>query len=94
MAPQFKNEDEFNDYLTETIKKNIDNPKKCFEKIMELKYPGTNTNISLEHARCYYEVYAKHNSYNVKLDKDFDKNAYEKNKKIFDNARIDYKPKK
>jgi len=91
--PKRLSEDEFNDYIVDLTHNNIDRPDYCFEKLMDLYYPNTNTTIPLEYARCYYEAYAKY-AKGVKLDKNFDSNAYAKNKKIFENAHKDYKPKK
>ncbi len=85
-------EDEFYEELKYIINKFIDNPDECFKRITNLKYPNTNKYISLEHARIYYETYAKY-SLKVDLDKDFDTNAYKKNKKIRDNANKEYTPK-
>ncbi len=86
-------EDEFYENLKYIIDKYIDKPEICFDKITNLKYPNTNKYISLEHARIYYETYAKY-SLKVDLDKNFDANAYAKNKKIRDNANKEYKPSK
>lgn len=84
MSPKVT-EDNFSDVITDIIEKYWNEPEKCFSKIGELKYPGTDVKISYEHAKCYYQVYAKH-MVKLDLDKDFDKKAYAKNKKIYDNA--------
>jgi hypothetical protein len=91
--PKNLSDDEFMDAIRKYVSKYLDEPIKCFEKIMDLQYPNTTMNVPLEDARAYYEIYAKQ-LVEVKIDKDFDKNAYEKNKKVFENARVDYKPKK
>jgi hypothetical protein len=53
----------------------------AIKKITNLKYPNTNKYISQEHASIYYDVYRKYDT-KVSLDKDFDKKAFDKNKKI------------
>jgi hypothetical protein len=57
-----------------------DNINVAVKKICNLKYPHTNKYISEEHAIIYYNTYRRFST-KIELDKDFDKNAYAKNKK-------------
>jgi hypothetical protein len=61
---------------------------------MKLKYPGSDYYVKLEHARFFYEKYSKLMAESIKIDKDFTKNAYNKNSKIFKDAYLtEFKPK-
>ncbi len=84
MAPKLT-EDTVNDYIKMVIQTYIDQPERCFSELMKLKYPNSDLYITREYAKGYYESYAKY-AIDIKMDKNFDKNAYEKNKKIFDSV--------
>ncbi len=78
-------DDNIHQVIYDTVKKYYNDHNKCFEKLMEYKYPNSNEYIQLEHAKFFYEKYSKL-QVDIKMDKDFTKNAYEKNSKIFKNA--------
>lgn len=81
-------EEEFHTAVYDIIEKYEDDPNTCFAKIMKLTYPGSkDVHPKLEHAKFFYEKYCKIMT-SIKLDKDFTKNAYEKNTKIFKNAYL------
>ncbi len=88
-------DEEFHTKIYNIIRKYKNDPEKAFEKMMELKYPDSNHYVKLEHARFFYEKYMKIMEEDIKLDKDFTKNAYNKNSKIFKDAYLtDVKPPK
>ncbi len=88
-------EEEFHIAIAKIIEKYLKNPDKCFSELMKLKYPGSKDSyIQLEHARFFYEKYAKILYEDIELDGDFTANCYNKNKEIFKNAHKEYKPKK
>lgn len=75
-------EDNFTDYIKHIVNK-YDNIHTIVDKLCDVKYPNSKLYIKKEHALIYYEIYRKHDV-KVKIDKDFDKNAYKKNKEIYD----------
>jgi hypothetical protein len=85
--PEKLTEDNFSEVIYSIVKKYENEPKKCFEKLMELKYPNSNEYIQLEHAKCFYEKFMKF-TINIKMDKDFTKNAYDFNSKIFKDTHV------
>lgn len=80
-------EDNFNTLIYQTIKKYADKPQKCFEKLMELKYPNSDHYIQLEHAKFFYSKYMKLNT-NIEFDENFTQNAYQRNSKIFKDTHL------
>jgi hypothetical protein len=81
-------DDNFHLVVGEIVEKYLDNPQKCFSKLMEVKYPNSDTNIELYQAKFFYEKYAKLLMDDIKIDKDFTKNAYNRNKKIFSDTHL------
>jgi hypothetical protein len=81
-------DEEFHTAIYDITKKYKNEPEKCFEKMMKLKYPGTEHSVKLEHARFFYQKYMQFVKDDIKLDKDFTKNAYNQNSKIFKDNRI------
>lgn len=72
-------EQNFNDYIKYIIQKY--NYTDAIEQISNIKYPNSDIPIG-KYAPLYYETYKK---YRVDVDiNDFDKNAYKKNKDLFD----------
>ncbi len=59
----------------------------AIKKITNLKYPNTNKYISEEHAAIYFNTYKKYDM-KVNLNKDFDKNAYDKNKNLYSKGKV------
>ncbi len=87
-------DEEFHMAIVHIIEKYGKDPNTCFEKMMKLNYPGSNHYVKLEHARFFYEKYSKLMGESIKIDKDFTKNAYNKNSKIFKDAYLtEFKPK-
>lgn len=78
-------EEEFHNKIYKIVKKYFDEPQKCFSKLQELQYPNSNHYVQLEHAKFFYEKYAKLNN-EMEIDENFTKNAYDLNSKIFKNA--------
>ncbi len=72
-------EQNFNDYIKYIIQKY--NYSDAIEQISNIKYPNTDIPIG-KYAGMYYETYKK---YTIDVDiNNFDKNAYKKNKDLFD----------
>ncbi len=72
-------EQNFNDYIKYIIQKY--NYSDAIEQISNIKYPNTDIPIG-KYASMYYETYKK---YTIDVDiNNFDKNAYKKNKDLFD----------
>jgi hypothetical protein len=68
----------FNDYIKYIIEKY--NYADAIDQISNIKYPNTDVRIG-KYAGMYYETYKK---YTIDVDiHNFDKNAYEKNKNLF-----------
>ncbi len=71
-------ESNFNDYIKYIIEKY--NYDEAIYQISNIKYPNTDVPIG-KYASMYYETYKK---YTIDVDiQNFDKNAYEKNKNLF-----------
>ena len=85
--PEKYTEEEFHVVIYDIVKKYYDDPKKCFKKLTELQYPNSNEYVQMEHAKFFYEKYAKLNT-SIKMDKDFTKNAYNINSKIFKDTHL------
>ncbi len=85
--PERLADDNFSEVIYNIVKKNLDNPKKCFDKLMELKYPNSNEYIQYEHAKFFYEKFAKLNT-KINMDENFTRNAYEINSKIFKDVHV------
>ena len=72
-------EHNFNDYIKYIIQKY--NYSDAIEMISNIKYPNTDVPIG-KYANLYYETYRK---YTIDVDiNNFDKDAYKKNKDLFD----------
>ncbi len=80
-------DDNFHTLIYNIVKKYADNPQKCFEKLMELKYPNSNEHVQLEHAKFFYEKYMKL-AMDIELDENFTENAYKKNSKIYKDTHL------
>ncbi len=79
-------EENFSQTIYDIVKKSKSSSD-AVEKITKLKYPNSNEYIKDEHAKCFYEKFAKMNS-NIKMDKDFTKNAYDMNSKLFKEVHV------
>jgi hypothetical protein len=79
-------EENFSQTIYDIVKKSK-SLSDAVEKITKLKYPNSNEYIKDEHAKCFYEKFAKMNA-NIKIDKDFTKNAYDMNSKIFKEVHV------
>lgn len=79
-------EDNFNQTIYDIVKKS-----NCIsdtvKELTKIKYPNSKDYIQEDHAKYFYEKFAKMNN-NLKMDKDFTKNAYNINSKIFKDAHI------
>ncbi len=75
-------DDNFHIVVYDTVKKYFGEPEKCYKKLQEYKYPNSDHYIKYEHAKFFYEKYAKL-GVEMKLDKEFTANAYNFNSKIF-----------
>ena len=71
-------ESNFNDYIKYIIEKY--NYDEAIYQLSKIKYPNTDVPIG-KYAKMYYETYKK---YTIDVDiQNFDKQAYEKNKNLF-----------
>ncbi len=75
-------DDNIHQVIYDTVKKYFNEPEKCFKKLQEYQYPNSKEYIQYEHAKFFYEKYAKLGM-SFKLDKEFTANAYNFNSKIF-----------
>ena len=79
-------EDNFNQTIYDIVKK-CKSSNEAVKEITKLKYPDSKDNIQDDHAKFFYEKFSKMNN-NLKMDKDFTKNAYDLNSKIFKDVHV------
>jgi hypothetical protein len=79
-------EDNFSTIIYDIVKKSKSSSD-AIKELTKLKYPNSNEYIQDDHAKFFYEKFSKSDS-NVKMDKDFTKNAYNMNSKAFKNANV------
>ncbi len=79
-------EDNFNQTVYDIVKK-CKSGSDAVKELTKLKYPNSKDYIQEDHAKFFYEKFAKMNN-NLKMDKDFTKNAYDMNSKIFKDTHV------
>ncbi len=80
-------EDNFNQTIYDIVKKSK-SVSDAVKELTKIKYPGSKGDyIQEDHAKFFYEKYSKMNN-NLKMDKDFTKNAYDMNSKKFKDIHV------